>query len=175
MTGMNEVITLEMHDVWGFLNSGIFLLLCGAIGRYIKRIADRADEEKAHREQLLKELTSNNERLTADVRELKERYERLEEKLADMQTTMNNVANGGLAMLKDRLLQSCNYFIKRGSITLTAKNNLKSLYHYYHDVFHQNGDGQEYYETMCQLPVEDMPIISKFDLDISKAGEKHYE
>lgn len=166
---------MEMREIWNFLNSGIFLLLAGAIGRYVKRIADRADEEKMQREQMIKELYENNKRLTEEVRGLKIRYEKLESKLDDLQTTVNNIAKGGLALLKDRLLQSCRYFIERGSITLTAKNNLKSLYYYYHDVFHLNGDGQEYYETMCQLPVEDMPIISRFDLDISKAGEKHYD
>jgi hypothetical protein len=42
------------------------------------------------------------------------------------------VKEGVLAMLHDRLCQSCLYFIEKGEITLTEFNNIARMYKAYH-------------------------------------------
>lgn len=69
------------------------------------------------------------------------------------------IKQGVLAILHDRLYQSCQYFIKRGSITVPDLDNLEYLYTSYH-ALGGNGTGTELY-TRCKA----LPISPKNDLD----------
>jgi len=61
------------------------------------------------------------------------------------------IKDGLLAILHDRLYQSCMYFIGRGEITVSALKNLEYLYEGYHTLG-GNGTGTELYNTCKTLP-----------------------
>lgn len=62
--------------------------------------------------------------------------------------------NGVLAILHDRLYQSCTFYIKQGSIDMGGLKNLEYLYTSYH-ALGGNGTGTELYTRAKALPIQD--------------------
>lgn len=67
------------------------------------------------------------------------------------------IKQGVLAILHDRLYQGCQFFLKRGSISVPDLDNLEYLYNSYH-ALGGNGTGTELY-TRCKA----LPIIPNSD------------
>ncbi len=59
---------------------------------------------------------------------------------------------GLIAMLHDRLFQSCMYFINKGEIGLSELQNIEKLYEAYHNLG-GNGTGTELYERVLELKI----------------------
>lgn len=74
-------------------------------------------------------------------------YKRIKKEMEEQR----RIREGLLAILHDRLYQSCIYFIGKGSITVSALKNLEYLYVGYH-ALGGNGTGTELYETCKKLP-----------------------
>lgn len=68
------------------------------------------------------------------------------------------IKEGVLAILHDRLYQSCQFHIHKKSITVADLDNLEYLYRSYHDLG-GNGTGTELYNRCKRLPIE--PTISQ--------------
>ena len=63
------------------------------------------------------------------------------------------INRGVLAMLHDRIFQSCKYFIDKKSIGLDELKNIEYLYNAYHDLG-GNSTGTEIYNRVKNLPLE---------------------
>ena len=63
------------------------------------------------------------------------------------------IKEGVLAILHDRLYQSCQYHIHRRSITIPDLDNLEYLYRSYHDLG-GNGTGTELYSRCRSLSID---------------------
>lgn len=61
---------------------------------------------------------------------------------------------GVIAMLHDRLYQSCRYYIKKGWVDTEGLENLEYLYKSYHDLG-GNGTGTALYERVKDLPYKE--------------------
>jgi len=59
---------------------------------------------------------------------------------------------GLVAILHDRLFQSCMYFIEKGEIPLSALKNIEHMYKAYHNLG-GNGTGTELYERTQELKI----------------------
>ena len=87
---------------------------------------------------------------------------------------VDRICQGGLVLLRDRIIQSCRAFIERGSITITARNNIRDMYKCYHDEFGGNGDGEYFFDEMMNLPIDqDVPIVSPFDVGGGHSDRKN--
>ena len=148
------------------LTSGII----GYLLAYIRHMAETKVAEHEKREKVLQELLENYKEIAKKQKVTTTHLEQLDEKMTKLSTKMDDVTNGGVSLLRDRIIQSCRVFIERGKITLTAKTNIQDLYHYYHDVFGGNGTGEYYYTEMNKLPVEDTPMVSSV-----KFAEEHHD
>ena len=60
------------------------------------------------------------------------------------------IKEGLVAILHDRLFQSCMYFIEKGEIPLSALKNIERMYEAYHNLG-GNGTGTELYERVKEL------------------------
>lgn len=60
---------------------------------------------------------------------------------------------GILALLHDRLYQSCSFFIERGFCTIEDRNNLEYLYTPY-KALGGNGTGESLYQKCLELPLK---------------------
>ena len=69
-------------------------------------------------------------------------------------TEYRNIKGGLLAIMHDRLYQSCTYFIKQGYIDTAALKNLEYLYENYHKLG-GNGTGTELYTRAKSLPIKE--------------------
>lgn len=61
---------------------------------------------------------------------------------------------GLLALLHDRLYQSCRYYLSEGAVDVDGLKNLEYVYNSYHDLG-GNGTGTELYRKVKALPVMD--------------------
>ena len=62
------------------------------------------------------------------------------------------IREGLVAILHDRLCQSCMYFINKGEIGLLELQNIGRMYKAYHDLG-GNGTGTELYERVQELKI----------------------
>ena len=148
-------------------------LASGIIGyllAYIRHMAETKVAKREEHEKVLQELLENYKEIAKKQKVTTTHLEQLDEKMTKLSTKIDDVTNGGVSLLRDRIIQSCRVFIERGKITLTAKTNIQDLYHYYHDVFGGNGIGEYYYTEMNKLPVEDTPMVSSL-----KFAEEHHD
>ena len=81
---------------------------------------------------------------------------RLDGKLKQERTENTAIKTAMIAMLHDRLFQSCRYYIKQGYVPLdeaeTVLDNLKLLYDTY-SALGGNGTGTELYSRAKSLPI----------------------
>ena len=69
-------------------------------------------------------------------------------------TEYKTIKDGLLAIMHDRLYQSCTYYIKQGHIDMGGLKNLEYLYRSYHTLG-GNGTGTELYNRAKALPIRD--------------------
>lgn len=72
----------------------------------------------------------------------------------EMTATMELMKMGLMAMLRDRILQSCNYYIGKGSITALALENITRMHDSY-KALGGNGLCDHQYDAIQNLPLEE--------------------
>lgn len=83
-----------------------------------------------------------------------EKFEKIKTDMEKYTSRINKVIDGGLALLRDRILQSCRNFIEKGSTSYVARENITEMYKAYHN-YGGNGVVTRYYEEFMKLPVLD--------------------
>ena len=81
-------------------------------------------------------------------------YRSLSKRIKSQEEERKAVKEGLLAIMHDRLYQSCTYYIKHGSIDTAGLKNLEYLYKSYHQLG-GNGTGTELYNRAKALPIRD--------------------
>ena len=76
-------------------------------------------------------------------------YKRLKKRYKEQ----DDLKEGVIAMLHDRLYQSCMYFIEQGEIPLSALKNIEHIYKAYSKLG-GNGTGTELFERARELPLK---------------------
>lgn len=69
-------------------------------------------------------------------------------------TEYKTIKDGLLAIMHDRLYQSCTFYLKQGHIDMGGLKNLEYLYKSYH-ALGGNGTGTELYNRAKSLPIRD--------------------
>ena len=69
-------------------------------------------------------------------------------------TEYRTIKDGLLAIMHDRLYQSCTHYIQQGGIDTAGLKNLEYLYKRYH-ALGGNGTGTELYNRAKALPIRD--------------------
>lgn len=64
------------------------------------------------------------------------------------------IKEGLLAMLHDRLYQSCRFYLRQGTIDVEGMKNIEYLYRSYHDLG-GNGTGTELHTRVKALPINE--------------------
>ena len=67
-------------------------------------------------------------------------------------TEYKTIKDGLLAIMHDRLYQSCTFYIKQGSIDIGGLKNIEYLYKSYH-ALGGNGTGTDLYNRVKALPL----------------------
>lgn len=115
------------------------LLLPGIILAFGKYLDYKMDKHKKEQDKIIQE----------QLNEIAKRQQRE----ADRDSRINLLHEGLTAILRDRILQSTNYFINQGHITPLALENITKM----HDVYKSmggNGLCDRSYEEVNKLPVD---------------------
>lgn len=107
-------------------------IIGGAVGLYFRKYEKKQEQLE-------------NERLERE----QERYAREQERLARMVLTEEAL----VAILRDRIIQSCRIFIKQGYITAFERENIERMYNAYHSLG-GNDIASDAYKEMRALPLE---------------------
>lgn len=143
----------------------LFTALLSFFSGRAQSMANRHDEAVAQKEQLFTDVVENQKKFLMWQEEINKQNAEMRREIKELKAGVDSIAKGGLVLLRDRIIQSCRAFIERGSITITARNNIRDMYKCYHDEYGGNGDGEYYYSEMMSLPVDqDVPIVSHFDI-----------
>ena len=81
----------------------------------------------------------------------------LRDELRNINHKMERITDSDLILLKDRILQSCRYFINKGEISLGARENITEMYHCY-EKMGGNGTGKLIYEQTMKLKINDLNV-----------------
>ena len=137
-------------------------------------MANKHDEAVAKKEQLFLEMLENQKKFISWQEEINRQNTEMKREIKSLQHGVDRICQGGLVLLRDRIIQSCRAFIERGSITITARNNIRDMYKCYHDEFGGNGDGEYFFDEMMNLPIDqDVPIVSPFDVGGGHSDRKN--
>ncbi len=118
-------------DANAVLLLGVEAVIGGVIGLYFRRYERKQEQlEKAR------------------IEREQERYAREQERLARMCLTEEAL----VAILRDRIIQSCRFFIKQGSVPAFERESIERMYNAYHGLG-GNDIASDIYHQMCKLPL----------------------
>lgn len=142
-----------------------FTVLLSFLSGRAQNIASRHDEETAKKQEQFQHIIEQQRDFSLWQADITNQINELDRKLGLISRCTDRLRDGGLILLRDRIIQSCRIFIERGSIPITARNNIRDMYKCYHDEFDGNGDGEFYFQQMMGLPIDqDVPIVSHFGI-----------
>lgn len=107
--------------------------IAGSLGIYFNQIDRRRERQE-------------KERIEAE----QERYAREQERIARMAL----IEEALTAMLRDRIIQSCRFFINKGNIPPFERENICRMYHAYHDGLGGNDIASDIYHKMMELELD---------------------
>lgn len=150
---------------WQTIISGTLVAIIGCLVRYYSKKIEKYKKEAEAKEAERRENENRRRKQIDDIiehyGEILEWQKRMDEKFEKIKTDMekytsriNKVIDGGLALLRDRILQSCRNFIEKGSTSYVARENITEMYKAYHN-YGGNGVVTRYYEEFMKLPVLD--------------------
>ncbi len=121
-------MTIDINNV---LILAFEAVIGGAVGLYFRkyeRKQEMLEKQRLEREQ--------------------ERYAREQERLARMCLTEEAL----VAILRDRIIQSCRFFIKQGNVPAFERESIERMYNAYHGLG-GNDIASDIYHQMCKLPL----------------------
>ena len=98
-------------------------------------------------------IDQNKKKLDASMAAQAEELARRQQREAERDLKIEQMQDGIRSVLRDRILQSCNYFITRGSITPLALENITMMHDSY-KMLHGNGLCDKQFKTVNELPLE---------------------
>lgn len=142
-----------------------FTALLSFLSGRAQNIASRHDDETAKKQEQFQHIIEQQRDFSLWQADITNQINELDRKLGLISRCTDRLRDGGLILLRDRIIQSCRIFIERGSIPITARNNIRDMYKCYHDEFDGNGDGEFYFQQMMGLPIDqDVPMVSHFGI-----------
>lgn len=168
--GLVSLFTLSgnifMGEVYSYIMTfeQIVILAIGAfITAIIQAIVSRFQKLHEQHQEEQKERDKTVDGLVVKIddalEELKQ-FEELHEDIRDLSLQLDTLKHSIKSILRDRIIQSCRVFIERGSITLTAKENICGMYKWY-SALGGNGTCKYYFTEMDNLPVDNTPTVPR--------------
>lgn len=130
--------------------------LIGYLGGVIKDKKREVEEHKKAQEQMIADLLETNKRLVEWKEKMDEDIKYLHETLDEMKGKIGCIREGNMALMRDRIIQSCRYFIDKGYITIVAKSNIIAMHDSY-KAHGGNGICDSYFTRMMELNMDEEP------------------
>ena len=121
-----------------------------------QKMHEQQQEEQRERDKTVDDLVEKVEDVAEDFKQIEELHGGIRELSLQLDTLKQSIKS----ILRDRIIQSCRVFVERGSINLTAKENICEMYKWY-TAMGGNGTCKYYFTEMDILPVENTPTVPR--------------
>lgn len=167
-----DVMTWEY--VWGVVITTVVGGLLRMVSSFIKEQKDKHEEEQQTKNEIFTQLVQNNKELLEWRGQMEVENQLLKKELQTISKQINRITDSDLIILKDRILQSCRFFIGKGSITMGARENISEMYACYKDMG-GNGTCKVVFEQAMKLEISDLGKVDSEDNygHYHNGGDKH--
>ena len=152
--GLEQIITLAI--------GALVTATIGAGVTYIKEMHHSHVKAQEEKDKTIEGLVAFTKEVTKRLDVQEQQMEVLKAEIKELNAQIKLITYGGMALLRDRIVQACRTFLERGSITLDARNNISEMYKWYAELG-GNSTGEYYYKKMMELPVDDTPSVLGVD------------
>jgi hypothetical protein len=145
------------EQIWGGLVTTVLVGLSKVVFSFLREQKLKYEEEQKKKDQIISMLIENNKELMAWRKDIEKENNGLRDELRNINNKMERITDSDLILLKDRILQSCRYFINKGEISLGARENITEMYHCY-ERMGGNGTGKLIYEQTMKMKIKDLNV-----------------
>lgn len=146
------------EEIWGGLITTGLIGLAKVVFSFLREQKLKYEEEQEKKDQIISMLIENNKELMSWRKDIEKENNMLRDELRNINNKMERITDSDLILLKDRILQSCRYFLNKGEISLGARENITEMYHCY-ERMGGNGTGKLIYDQTMKLKVSDINNI----------------
>ena len=151
------MLNISWEQIWGAIITTIVVTLIKIVFTFLKEQRKKREEEEEHKNAIIKALMDNNTELSNWKKDIDSKNQILEKELHHLNQQIKQITDSDLIILKDRILQSCRYFIGKGFITVAARENITEMYNCYKKMG-GNGTGKIIFEQAMELKIRDIII-----------------
>ena len=151
------MINVSWEQVWGAIITTLVATLLKIVFTFLKEQKKKHEEAEKHKNDIISALMKNNSELIAWRKDMDAKNQALEKELHHLNQQIKQITDSDLIILKDRILQSCRYFITKGYITVAARENITEMYNCYRKMG-GNGTGKIIYEQAMELKIKDVMV-----------------
>ena len=155
-----DMITWEY--IWGVVLTTVVGGLIRVVGAFIKEQKNKHEEEERTKNDIFNQLVQNNKELLEWRESMEIENKLLKTELQAISKQITKITDSDLIILKDRILQSCRFFIGKGSITMAARENIADMYACYKDMG-GNGTCKIVFEEAMKLEISDIGRVDNPD------------
>lgn len=148
---------INWGEVWGVIITTVVVGLIKYMYTFLKELRKKHDQEQKTKNNIIDALMKNNSELVEWRKDIEEKNQRIEQELQSINQQVQKITHSDLILMKDRILQTCRYFLSKGYMTLSARENVTEMYQCYHNMG-GNGTGKLVYEQAMTLPIKDIDI-----------------
>ena len=149
------MINVSWEQIWGAVITTIVATLIKVVFTFLKEQRKKHEEAEKQKNDIIAALMDNNQELIAWRKDMDAKNQALEKELHHLNQQIKQITDSDLIILKDRILQSCRYFITKGYITVAARENITEMYQCYKKMG-GNGTGKIIYEQAMELKIKDV-------------------
>ena len=140
-------------EIWGFVITTVVIGLIKFTYSVLKDLKQKNEQEQRTKNNIIQALMKNSEELTDWKQEIDQNTVHFQQEIIALHQQIQKIKTGDLILMRDRILQTCRYYISKGYITLPMRENLTEMYQCYQSMG-GNGTGKLMYEQTLQLPVK---------------------
>ena len=148
---------INWGEIWGVVITTVVVGIIKFMYSFLKEAKEKNEQEQQTKNDIIQALMKNSEELTEWKKEIDQNTIHFQQEIQNLHQQMQKITTGDLILMRDRILQTCRYYISKGYITMPMRENLTEMYHCYQSMG-GNGTGKLMYEQATQLPVQTVTL-----------------
>ena len=149
---------ITFGEIWGTVITGIIAALVKAIFSMFKEQKEKHEREEQMKTQILSQLMETNKELVTWKNHIDEKNENIEIELRNLGAQIDYISTANLLLMKDKIIHTCKYYINKGEIPLSVRDNLIEMYQCYQNMG-GNGTGKIMFEQAMNLQVTNVVML----------------
>ena len=119
---------MDIEQIWAVTISAVVTGVVTYLFAFIKEQTKKHNEETQRKEEVLKCLIETNKEILTWRKNTEENIKTLKETVNNIDKHLSLIKNGGMAILRDRIIQAHSYYTAKGHIPLAALESIEACY-----------------------------------------------